>query len=77
MRWDAGIINARYRRWIRQFGEADAVAIAVSVVGMWHAQEIYRAPPSQPPGHGRHRPFPSPYILAGATMQTSGRGGAP
>ena len=75
--WDAGIINARYRRWKRQFGEAEAVAIAVSVVGIWHAQEIRRAQPWQPPGHGRRAALPSPHILARTTMQTSGRGGAP
>ena len=36
-----------------------------------------RAQPWQPPGHGRRAALPSPHILARATMQTSGRGGAP
>ena len=72
--WDAGIINARYRRWKRQLSEREAIAAAVSVVGIWHAQDIRRAQPWQPPGHGRRAPLPSPHILASATMQTSGRG---
>ena len=75
--WDAGIIDARYRRWKRQFGERAAIAAAVSVVGIWHAQDIRRAQPWQPPGHGRRAPLPSPHILASATMQTSGRLVAP
>jgi hypothetical protein len=75
--WSAGIIDARYRRWKRQFGDADAVAFAVSVIGMWHAQDIRAAQPWQPPGHGRRRPLPSPHIRARATMQTSGRRVAP
>ena len=75
--WEAGIINARYRRWKRQFGEVDAIALAVSVIGTWHVQDIRRAQPWQPSGHGRRAPLPSPHILAHATMQTSGRGVAP
>ena len=73
MRWNAAIVAARYRRWKRQFGEAEAIATAVDFVDGWNAQEVLRAQPWQPPGHGRSAPLPSPHILAYATMQTSGR----
>ena len=75
--WDPGIIQARYRRWKRIFGEAEAIDLAVSMIGGWHAQEILAARPWQPPEHGRRLPLPSPHILARATMQTSGREVAP
>lgn len=74
--WNAAIISARYRRWKRQIGDAEAIDRAVSMIGGWHSQEILAARPWQPPGHGR-RPLPSPHILARATMQTSGREVAP
>jgi hypothetical protein len=72
--WNAGIIHTRYRRWKLLFGEADAIDVALSVIGCWRVQEIWSAQPWQPAGHGRRRPLPSRQMLARATMQPSGQG---
>lgn len=65
----------RFRR--RGEDEAAAALAVVRDIGWIHRHEIAKAAPWQPPGHGRRRPLPSPHILAGASMQMSGRGVAP
>jgi hypothetical protein len=71
--WNAAVVAARYRKWRREDGEADAIVSAIFLINRWNLMEICQAGPWQPPGWGRRKPKPSPHIAANATMQTSGR----
>jgi hypothetical protein len=72
--WNAAVLAARYRRWRREIGDAEAIRETISIIALWNHLEIRQAQPWQPPGWGRRKPKPSPHSAAAATMQTSRRG---
>jgi hypothetical protein len=76
--WDCGVIAHRLARALREPNRtrAQVEAYWVALIGLWHQEAIDEAQPWQP---GRRlapkgkKPIPSPHLLAGATMQLSGR----
>src|ERR1700749_3074702 len=38
--WSARPISARYRKWCREVGEAEAIAQAIETINGWHRQNI-------------------------------------
>ena len=74
--WDASAARSRLRRLCKIMPEADAIARVVRLISHWHQIDIEEARQWQPkPGLRRQDlRLPSPHQIAGATMQTSGRG---